>query len=82
MGITDYRSWNFKPPKASAEARAKLTQTREPHRGFKPQLVATPKRKRAKYSEGFLVTLVALRFGSIKCVDFPRLVLIKVNYHL
>ena len=59
----DYRSWNAKAPRATPAARLRLMPPRKPHRGFRAGVVATPKRKHAKYSEGFLITLVAARFG-------------------
>ena len=68
----DYRSWNAKAPRATPAARLRLMPPRKPHRGFRAGVVATPKRKHAKYSEGFLITLVAARFGSLDPSNEPR----------
>ena len=65
MPWQDYRSWNWKPKRASAEERAKVCQGRMPHKGFKQQRVLTPKRKKSRYTDSFLLTLVKLRFGSL-----------------
>ena len=64
--MVNYRKWNAPvQPATPAQLQALRTQPAKPHRGFRNQKPLQYKRKNARYSDGWLVSLVALRYGSL-----------------
>ena len=63
----DYRLWNCKPPVATQRQLDSLNKNLgPPRRVFRKEKVAVPRKKRSEYSDNFLITLVAMRFGSLR----------------